>query len=176
MPTLISRTRCWKGLAPPGNNPGLRVLGIDPGLSATGFGVLSEKGTVLGYGVITTDAQHNLPNRLSSLARGISGLIKNYQPDCCAIETLFFKGGGAKSVILSAESRGAILTVLGRKRLPVFELTPATIKLAVTGSGRASKHQLNYMIRKILKLDSRVTEHAADALAVAYCLRYRITK
>ncbi|MGQ9708147.1 MAG: crossover junction endodeoxyribonuclease RuvC [bacterium] len=158
-----------------GWKPG-RILGLDPGLSATGFGVLNEAGWVLKYGVISTDSGQGVSERLLHLSQEVRKIVKKFQPKYCAVETLFFKGGGARSVILSAQSRGTILTVLAKDRVPVFELTPATVKLAATGSGRASKSQLNYMIRKLLKINHDLPEHAADALAVAYCLRSRLAR
>lgn len=150
----------------------MRILGIDPGLSATGYGVLQD-GRVVEYGTITTETTESQPERLRSLGAGLDEVIARNEPEACAIETLFFKGGGARSVIRSAEARGAILLTLGQRRIPVTELTPATIKLSLTGSGRASKHQMNYMVRSILGLGSRVPEHSADALAAAYCLSRR---
>lgn len=147
----------------------LRILGIDPGLSATGYGILEEQ-EPLGYGVIVTSGSRSLPERLLLLTNRLSLVIRKFRPDRCAIESLFFKGGGARSVILSAHARGALLDMLARRGMPVFELTPAAIKLAVTGNGRAAKCQVNYMIRAVLGLDKKVPEHAADALAAAYCL------
>jgi len=171
MRTSTSRTRCWS--ACPGPGPSLRVLGIDPGLSATGYGIVEGR-TSAGHGVLNTRAGLALPERLRSLADGLDRVIRTFRPEQCAMESLFFKGGGARSIILSAQARGALLYVLGRRGIPVAELTPATIKLAVTGSGRASKQQLNYMIRALLRLDDHVPEHAADALAAAYCLSRRL--
>ncbi|MGB9742892.1 MAG: crossover junction endodeoxyribonuclease RuvC [candidate division WOR-3 bacterium] len=183
MPTLTFRTNSWKKSERPEIEPKrptparrfahCRILGIDPGLSATGYGILDERGRILAEGVITTSPAEPLAARLLLLNQRVSQLVKKYKPECCAIETLFFKGGGARSVILSAQSRGAILTALAKNHIPVIELTPATIKLAVTGSGRASKRQLNYMIGKLLGTDGRLAEHAADALAVAWCLKSR---
>ncbi len=150
-----------------------RIIGIDPGLSATGYGVL-EDSCVLDFGVIATDHHQSVAERLAGLAARLDRVLRRNQPEHCAIESLFFKGGGARSVLLSAEARGVILAVLGRRKIPVREVTPATVKLAVTGSGRASKQQLNYMIKHLLRLDNRVPEHAADALAAAYCLSARL--
>lgn len=150
----------------------MTILGIDPGLGATGYGVV-ESGRAQEYGTITTKPGRPLAERLASLGDGLSDVIARIRPAHCAIETLFFKGGGARSVIRSAEARGAILCALGRSSIPVTELTPATIKLAVTGSGRASKQQMAYMVRALLGLDARVPEHAADALAAAFCLSRR---
>ncbi|OYD14328.1 hypothetical protein CH330_08970 [candidate division WOR-3 bacterium JGI_Cruoil_03_51_56] len=167
MPILTSRTkfstRC----------PGLRILGIDPGLSASGYGVI-ENNRVLDFGVISTDPQMSVPERLRKLGNAFNSIIRRTGPGYCAIETLFFKVVGARSVLLSAQSKGVILYVLARKRIPVKEFTPATIKLATTGSGQASKRQMNYMIKQILSLDDNVPEHAADALAAAYCLSRRL--
>lgn len=172
MRTSTYRTIFWSGF-PVLEGDSLRILGVDPGLSATGYGIL-EKQELLGYGVIVTHGSLSLPERLLVLTRRLSGVISKFQPDRCAIESLFFKGGGARSVILSAHARGVLLGLLARRKVPVFELTPATIKLAVTGNGRAAKHQVNYMIREVLRLDGKVPEHAADALAAAYCLARRI--
>jgi crossover junction endodeoxyribonuclease RuvC len=152
----------------------LRILGIDPGLGATGYGVV-EDGRALDYGTITTDTKAQVPERLRALGQRLKQVIRRARPEHCALETLFFKGGGARSVIRSAESRGTIIYTLACAGIPVVELTPATIKLAVTGSGRASKGQMNYMVRALLKLGDRVPEHAADALAAAYCLSRRLS-
>jgi len=89
------------------------------------------------------------------------------------METLFFKTVGARSVILSAQCRGVLLYVLAKRSIPVEEITPASIKLAITGSGKASKKQVNYMIRQLLGLADDVQEHSADALAAAFCLAGR---
>jgi crossover junction endodeoxyribonuclease RuvC len=150
----------------------LRILGIDPGLGATGYGII-EDGEATEFGLITTDTCQLLPDRLRALAEGMEEVVRRNRPTQCAVETLFFKSVGARSVIRSAEARGTILYVLGRNRVPVTELTPASIKLALTGSGRASKHQMNYMVKRLLRLGERVSEHAADALAAAYCLSRR---
>jgi crossover junction endodeoxyribonuclease RuvC len=151
----------------------LRILGIDPGLGATGYGII-EDGEATEFGLITTDTSQPIADRLRSLGDGVEEVVRRNRPTQCALETLFFKSVGARSVILSAEARGTIIYVLGRNRIPVTELTPATIKLSVTGSGRASKHQMNYMVKRLLSLGERVSEHAADALAAAYCLNRRL--
>ena len=150
----------------------MRILGIDPGLGATGYGII-EDGEATEFGLITTDTRQTVSERLRSLGDGLDEVVRRNRPTQCALETLFFKSVGARSVIRSAEARGTIIYVLGRNRIPVTELTPATIKLALTGSGRASKHQMNYMVKRLLSLGERVSEHAADALAAAYCLSRR---
>jgi crossover junction endodeoxyribonuclease RuvC len=151
----------------------LRILGIDPGLGATGYGIV-EDGEATEFGLITTDTRQAISDRLRSLGEGVEEVVRRNRPTHCALETLFFKSVGARSVIRSAEARGTIIYVLGRNHIPVAELTPATIKLSVTGSGRASKHQMNYMVKRLLSLGERISEHAADALAAAYCLSRRL--
>lgn len=152
----------------------MRILGIDPGLGATGYGIV-EDGEATEFGLITTDSRQSIATRLRSLGEGVEEVVRRTRPTHCALETLFFKSVGARSVIRSAEARGTIIYAMGRNRIPVSELTPATIKLALTGSGRASKHQMNYMVKRLLSLDERVSEHAADALAAAYCLSRRLS-
>ena len=134
--------------------------------------MLDENG-VAGFGVISSAVGEPLGERLLRLGTELDRVVRRYRPEACALESLFFKGGGARSVILSAQCRGVILYTLARRGVAVTEVTPATIKLSVTGSGRASKTQMNYMVRQVLGLDERVPEHAADALAAAYCLRKR---
>ncbi|MBN2536877.1 crossover junction endodeoxyribonuclease RuvC [candidate division WOR-3 bacterium] len=144
-------------------------------MSATGYGIV-EDSRVIDYGVVKTDAGTPVAERLRLLGNELERLVRRHRPERCAIESLFFKGGGARSVILSAQCRGVILYVMARKDIPVAEVTPATIKLAMTGSGRASKQQVNFMVRRLLGLDDRVPEHAADALAAAWCLARRLPR
>ncbi len=150
----------------------MRIIGIDPGLSATGYGVV-ESGTSVEFGVVAAPATLPLARRLAWLGAALDDVLVRTRPGVCALETLFFKSVGARSVIRSAESRGVVLYLMGQHGIPVCELTPATIKLALTGNGRASKAQMNYMARALLGLDERVPEHAADALAAALCLERR---
>ena len=89
------------------------------------------------------------------------------------METLFFKAVGARSVILAAQLRGGLFYLMGRRGIPVTEITPATIKLALTGNGRAAKSQMQYMVRALLGIREEIPDHAADALAAAYCLAKR---
>ncbi|MFO7639266.1 MAG: crossover junction endodeoxyribonuclease RuvC [bacterium] len=170
MPTSTSRTK--SSSASRRTDILDRVIGIDPGLGATGYGVI-EGERVVEFGVIATDTRESVAERLLVLGRELDLVVRRLQPAACALETLFFKGGGARSVILSAQCRGVILYTLARRAVPVTEVTPATVKLAATGSGRASKPQMVFMVRKVLGLDDRVPEHAADALAAAYCLSKR---
>jgi crossover junction endodeoxyribonuclease RuvC len=123
--------------------------------------------------VVSTDSNQPLGLRLGRLADRLTEVIDETHPQLCGMETLFFRTVGARSVILSAQCRGVLLYVLAGRGVPVEEITPASIKFAITGSGKASKRQMNYMIRQLLGLDDDVQEHAADALAAAFCLAGR---
>jgi len=148
----------------------LKILGIDPGLSATGYGFLSN-GRYTRFGVIKTSPTQSLSQRIKNLVAELDQLIDKEKPQACAIETLFFKVmGGARSVLLSAHLRGAIFYLLAQHSIPIAEITPAKVKLMLTGNGRASKKQMQFMVKTILGIKEKLPEDAADALAVAYCL------
>jgi len=148
-------------------------MGIDPGLATTGYGVL-ENGACRDYGMVSTSAGTPIPQRIEAIVNRFDTLFRRFRPDACAIETLFFKAVGARSVILTAQLRGALFYMLARRRIPVTELTPATIKLILTGNGRAAKRQMQYMVRALLRVRDPIPDHAADALAAAYCLSKRM--
>jgi len=148
----------------------MKILGIDPGLSATGYGFLVN-GRYHGFGVIKTSSNQALAQRISSIVSELDRIIRREKPQACAVETLFFKVmGGARSVILSAHLRGAIFYLLAQYSIPIQEITPAKVKLTLTGNGRASKKQMQFMIKAVLGIKEKVPEDGADALAVAYCL------
>ncbi|MEO0074639.1 MAG: crossover junction endodeoxyribonuclease RuvC [candidate division WOR-3 bacterium] len=145
-----------------------RILGLDPGLSVTGYGfVVNEQ--CLDYGMVRTDNAYPLGERIAKIISNLRKLILRHKPKVCVIESLFFRQQSARSVIYSAHLRGALFYLLFKLNIPVIEVTPAKVKKVLTGNGRASKAQINYMVRKLYKLDGKVNEHAADALAVAYC-------
>ena len=146
----------------------MTVLGIDPGLAVTGYGVLRD-GRYVAHGTISSSPGEPLSERIALIGGQFDRLLRRYKPDACAVETLFFKAVGARSVILAAQLRGGLLYIMGRRRVPVTEITPATIKLKLTGNGRASKSQMQYMARVLLGLRGPIPDHAADALATAYC-------
>lgn len=151
------------------------MLGLDPGLSATGFGLL-EDSIYITHGVVRTNGSSPLGHRLKEVTDKLRRLLRKERPDLCAIESLFFKKDAARSVILSAHLRGALFLLLEKERIPVVELTPATVKLAVTGSGRASKKQVSFMVTSLLGLDDEVPEDACDALAIAFCAGRKFKK
>lgn len=149
----------------------MRILGIDPGLRTTGFGVLDVEGPALRYvasGVIQTAQaeQGNLPARLKVLFDGIRELQARYQPDVAAVEIVFVNVN-PQSTLLLGQARGAALTALVNAQLPVAEYTALQMKKAVVGHGRAAKAQVQEMVRRLLELPSLPGPDAADALGLA---------
>lgn len=150
----------------------MTILGIDPGTAITGFGVISNKSGELGmidYGCINTDSKTEMPDRLVEIHSEINSIIKKYKPDVLACEELFFFKN-LKTAITVAQARGVVITSARLSRIPVSEYTPLQIKQAISGYGRATKQQMQKMVKIILKLDSEPKpDDAADALAAAIC-------
>ena len=150
----------------------MKVLGIDPGTALVGYGVVQSDGVELeaaGYGVITTAASQNLPARLEEIYQTLLGLIQDTTPDAVAVEELFFSRN-ARTAFMVGQARGVVLLAAAHSGLPVFEYTPLQVKQAVVGYGRASKKQVQEMVRVLLHLaDVPRPDDAADALAVAIC-------
>lgn len=144
----------------------MKIMGIDPGISATGYGIILEgKKTI--YGTIRP-AERNYYKKISAVCKNIKLLIRRYKPDIVSLERAFYQKNVA-SLIKISELRGAILYLLIANRINFFEFTPAQIKLTTTGNGRASKHQVRFIIERIfLQNKSRISNHAIDALAIAY--------
>ncbi len=149
----------------------MRILGIDPGLARTGFGIIedSEPPSCLIYGVIETDAALSVSNRLMLLFRQLEHLIDEWSPHVAAVEELFF-ARNVSSALVVGQARGVALLALARRELPVSEYKPAQVKQAITGHGRADKEQVQTMVTFLLGLESQPRpDDAADALAVALC-------
>ena len=148
------------------------ILGIDPGLAIVGFGVLEKqknKVDVIEYGVITTPKEDTLPTRLEMIYKGMCELIDHYKPDQVAVEELFFNTNITTGIAV-AEARGVILLACINKGCKLYEYTPLQIKQALTGNGRADKHQVQFMVKAILKLNAiPKPDDAADGLAAALC-------
>lgn len=148
------------------------ILGLDPGYATIGYGVIDKSGskiTPLDYGVITTPASENLPMRLGMIDEAMTALMNKYSPYCVSIEELFFNTNITTGIKV-AEARGVIVlnAIKGCGRL--FEYTPLQIKQALTGNGRATKQQMQYMVKMVLGLSSvPKPDDAADALAAAIC-------
>jgi len=149
----------------------MRILGIDPGLRTTGFGVLDAEGPRLSYvasGVIQTHGaeQGNLPARLKLLFDGITELKARYTPDVAAVEIVFVNVN-PQATLLLGQARGACVTALVSCDLPVAEYTALQMKQAITGHGRAAKSQIQEMVKRLLQLPALPRQDAADALGLA---------
>lgn len=150
----------------------MRVIGIDPGIALTGWGVVEGEGqqlTPVAFGVITTPAKTPLPTRLETIYNELSSLIAHWQPETSAIEELFFSKN-AKTALAVGHGRGVAMLALVKAGLTIAEYKPLEIKLAITGHGGADKQQMQTMIKLLLQLDDIPRpDDAADALAVAIC-------
>jgi len=145
----------------------VKILGLDPGLSVTGFGFI-EGNKCLDYGMVRSDSKKELGARIDKILTALKKKIREHKPGVCVIETLFFRKESARSVIYSAHLRGSVFYLLYQLKLPVIEVTPAKVKQILTGNGRASKQQINFMVQRVYNLPGKINEHASDALAVAY--------
>jgi crossover junction endodeoxyribonuclease RuvC len=148
------------------------ILGIDPGLANTGWGVVEVSGSerrCIAYGCIETRADEPLPDRLKAVHDEIRDVIERYGPHECAVEAIYF-GANAKSAFATGQARGAAILAMAESGLELGEYSPVQIKSTVVGSGTADKKQIQYMVRVLLGLDSDPRpDHAADALAAALC-------
>jgi crossover junction endodeoxyribonuclease RuvC len=148
----------------------VRILGIDPGLRTTGFGVIEQHGHKLSYvasGTIKTpDA--DLPARLKVILASITEVIETYAPDCASIEKVFVNVN-PQSTLLLGQARGAAICGLVQANLPVFEYTALQLKKSVVGHGKAQKQQVQEMVVRLLSLSGTPSTDAADALGVAIC-------
>ena len=148
------------------------ILGIDPGLAHTGWGIVEERrGEVRcrAYGCIETSAGSGLSVRLRHIYDELSQVVGRYHPRAAAIESIYF-GVNVRSAIPTAHARGAALVACSLCGVAVGEYTPMQIKQAVVGTGSADKDQVTYMVRSLLRLDhDPKPDHAADALACAIC-------
>jgi crossover junction endodeoxyribonuclease RuvC len=148
----------------------MRILGIDPGIGRTGWGVIevqSSKFQVQSYGTIETPADMEIGERLSEVYDKINGLLDDYQPDGVGIEELFFNTN-SKTAFVVGQARGVIMLAIAQRKLPLSIYTPLQVKIAVTGYGRAEKRQVGQMVKTLLKLDSiPKLDDTTDALAIA---------
>ncbi|MEP6972158.1 MAG: crossover junction endodeoxyribonuclease RuvC [Betaproteobacteria bacterium] len=149
----------------------MRILGIDPGLRTTGFGVIDVQGSALSYvasGTISTLklAHSALPGRLKLLFDGVCEVAQRYQADCACVEIVFVNVN-PQSTLLLGQARGACITALVSRDLPVAEYTALQMKQAVVGYGRAQKSQVQEMVRRLLDLPGLPGTDAADALGMA---------
>ena len=148
----------------------MRILGIDPGLRITGFGLVEKTGRRLAYvtsGRIRTP-DSDLPERIKSILDGLSEVIQRETPDHVAIEKVFVNVN-PQSTLLLGQARGAAICAAVGRQLPVAEYTALQVKQAVVGNGHAKKEQVQEMVRRLLSLPAAPGADAADALACAIC-------
>lgn len=148
------------------------VLGIDPGLAVTGYGLVAElegKLVAVEFGAIRTKPSKPLQDRMYEIVELLSEVIEEHRPDCASVEKIFV-AVNIKTALLLGHVRGAILTCLRQHKLTAHEYSPLEIKQAVVGYGRAEKRQVAEMVRMLLSLSKPPTPaDAADALAAAIC-------
>lgn len=150
----------------------MRIIGIDPGTAIMGFGIIDVNGqnlSVITYGVIRTFPDKTTAERLLDIHQGLEELMQKYEPDCMAVEQLFFNRNTTTAMTVG-QARGVVLLTAAEAGIPVYEYTPLQVKQSVTGEGRADKHQVGFMVRVLLHLSEIPRpDDVADALAVAIC-------
>jgi crossover junction endodeoxyribonuclease RuvC len=150
----------------------MKILGIDPGTATTGFGLITKEGpklTKIDCGVISTSKDLEMPKRLSILYDDLQELVQAHKPDVMSVEKLFFTNNITTAMTVS-QARGIVLLVASQNNIPVAEYTPLQVKMSATGYGKATKKQVQEMVKKILKLNViPKPDDAADALAIAIC-------
>lgn len=149
----------------------MRLLGLDPGLQRTGWGLIEVLGNRLHFleaGIVTTDPAHDLAIRLDALYRGLQEVVARHRPDAAAVEQTVVNVNADSSLKLG-HARGVVLLAAAHAGLDVTEYAAKTVKRAVVGTGAAQKRQVAMMVRMLLPGSGRVSGDAADALAVALC-------
>ena len=150
----------------------MRILGIDPGYAIVGFGILDAgrgQTRMVRCGAINTPAGVPMPMRLLQIQEDMETLIREFSPDVMAIEELFFNTNVTTGIGV-AQARGVILATAARLGVEIYEYTPSQVKIAVVGYGKAEKHQVMEMTRRILNLSAVPRpDDAADAVAIALC-------
>lgn len=153
------------------NGATVRILGIDPGLRITGFGIIDKSGNRLSYitgGCIRTNEAASLPERIATILNGIAEVIAEHRPQQAAVEKVFVNVN-PQSTLLLGQARGAAISALVSAGLPVCEYTALQVKQAVVGKGKAAKEQVQHMVVRLLSLPGSPSADAADALACAIC-------
>jgi crossover junction endodeoxyribonuclease RuvC len=147
------------------------IVGIDPGIRVTGFGVLKKNGklSVLSCGTITPPTKETMAERLKYLYKDAISIINKYKPDLLAIESTFHQKN-VRSALILGQAKGSILLAAANSNVPTVEYAPRKVKVAVVGNGSATKEQVQFMMQRILKINSMPKQYdVSDALAIAYC-------
>ena len=149
----------------------MKILGVDPGLVHTGFGIISYGRVieVLDFGIISPDKDSPLSLRLNTIYSDMKSLIKKYKPDCLSVEEVFYSNN-IKTTMKLGQARGAVLIAAAHFNLQVYEYSARKIKLSLTGNGNSTKNQVKFMVENRLKINIKnLKDDASDALAAALC-------
>ena len=150
----------------------MRILGIDPGLTRTGFGIIDINNEILklvDYGIIKPNNKDKLEKRLLTIFTDMSKIIDQYSPTVVSIEEVFY-GKNVKSALLLGQARGAAMLSAASKKINIFEYSAKKIKQSMTGNGNANKDQVKFMVSSILNIKNfNIPLDASDALAIALC-------
>lgn len=152
------------------------IIGVDPGLSKTGYGIVARKGGRLSYiasGVISTSSQKPFPLRIKKIYKELKGILKEYKPEIMVVEEAIYVRN-ARTALILGQARGVVLLAAIESGVAVEEFSPTKIKVSVVGNGSATKEQVNYMVVNILGLKGRsLTHDETDALAGAICYLFQ---
>lgn len=148
------------------------IIGIDPGIAITGYGVVEYKNNrfrAIDYGAVLTSPKSTMPERIEIIYDSLGRIFKNYNPEAVAFEELFFNQN-VKTALIVGQARGAAVLSAQKLGLNIYEYTPLQVKQAVTGYGRADKKQIQQMVKLLLNLkEIPKPDDVADALAIAMC-------
>ena len=150
----------------------MKIIGIDPGLIQTGYGIINvnnNQTSLVDYGIIKPPPKDSLANRLLAIFNDVCEIISNYNPQIFAIEEVFY-GKNVKSAMRLGQARGASMVAAASKGMPIYEYSARKVKQSVTGNGNAHKTQVQFMVKAKLKMNHNPEPiDAADALAIALC-------
>ena len=150
----------------------MKIIGIDPGLRCTGFGIIDSSNNnleVIDFGIIKTDSKESLSKRLKTIYCDVKEIIEMYKPSIMSIEDIFY-GKNVKSALLLGHARSVPMVVSANYDMPLYEFSSRRIKQAITGNGNATKEQVQFMVQRILLMDKLPQPlDASDALATAIC-------
>lgn len=154
----------------------MKILGIDPGYDIVGWSLINSKLNLQDYGVIKTSSNTSLDERLYKIHLNLQEIILKYNPDCAALEKIFFQNN-AKTAIAVSKACGVIILTLKIHGLSFIEYSPTQVKHSITGYGKASKEQLGFVIKKVLNIDTiKGPDDASDAIAIALCHALNFSK
>lgn len=154
----------------------MKILGIDPGTAITGYAIIETDNDLscIEYGTIKTTPGQKDEDRLLIINSELNDIIKKHNPDFAAVEKIFYFKN-AKTIIPVSQARGVLMFTLAKMKIPIHEFTPLQVKTATTGYGRATKNQVQEMVKNLLNLEKIPRpDDAADAIAIAICCSYCI--